>query len=159
MTAFTQDEQWDHNYELYLIDKDGKLGRFDHVGWRFLPPTIAKSKENWQRITKFFENTNSVEEDYVICPDLLKHLDMQNVVNYDKYIKLYGRISSKGLYSYDSYDFSFKERPYFRVTLPKKELFFEDLPQEIREILNDLRMPEISFPQNSLIREKIVAEI
>lgn len=158
MTAFTKDEQWDHNYQIYLADKDGKLARFDHVGWRLLPPTIAKSKEKWLKVTEYFERVNSIG-DYTICPNLLKHLDMQSVVNYDEYIKDYGRISSKGLYSYDSDDFSFKERPYFRITLPKKELLFEDLPQEIREILEKLRMSEIDFSNDSLIREKIVAEL
>lgn len=159
MTAFTEYEQWDHNYEFYLLDKDGRLGRFDHFGWRLLPPTIAKSKENLDKVAHYFKNLHSKQQRFKVCPDLLKHLNMRTVISFEDYLNCYSGISSKGLYSYDSYDFSAKERPYFRVTLPIKELLFEDLPQEIREILNDLRIPEISFFQDSLIREEFVAKL
>jgi hypothetical protein len=159
MAAFTKDEQWDHNYEIFLVDKDGRLGRFDHVGWRLLPPTIAKSKEDWERVVAYFDSLETEAENYNICPDLLKHLDINNVVNFDEYVKVYGEISSKGLYSYDSYGDSFKERPYFRVTFPKSELFLEDLPKEIGNILEDLKMFEVSFADKSLISEEIVRKL
>ncbi|MEZ5427999.1 MAG: hypothetical protein R2747_17135 [Pyrinomonadaceae bacterium] len=159
MTAFTEEEQWDHNYDVFVVDKYGKLGHLSHVGWRLLPPSIGKSKERWQKTRDFFNKIPNKVDSYKICPDLKIHLDRSSIINMESYLKIYGGMSSKGLFSYDSYDFSFVERPYFRVTIPKNELILDDLPDEIKGILKDLKLNEISFAETSLIPEVIVKEL
>jgi hypothetical protein len=156
---FTEDEQWDHNYKFFVIDKYGKIAQFEHVGFRLLPQKIAKSKENWDRLFNYFRNLNKITEKYEICPDLDKHLDKDNVKNIELYVQDVSQVSLKGLYSYDSYDYGFAERPYFRVTIPKNELALDDLPEEIKNILKDLRLDKISFAETSLIPEKIVSRL
>jgi hypothetical protein len=81
------------------------------------------------------------------------------VTNFDGYVKPSVEMSSRGLYAYDSYTEGYKERPYFRVSLPRRELNFAALPQNHREILKFLRMTEISFKEDFLINEEIVAKL
>jgi hypothetical protein len=159
MTAFSKAEQWDNDYDLYFVDKNGKIGLFCHDGWRLLPPSIAQSKENWQTVCDYFENLESNHQRYDVCPELDKHLNKNSVASIYQYTDYFGKISSKGLYCYDTYDFSRKERPYYRVSIPKVEFNFDDLPQEIKNILKDLRLAEISFAEDSIIPEKLVAEL
>lgn len=117
---------------------------------------IAKSKENWKKVSEYFENLQINYENYEVCSDLLKYLDLKSVVNFEEYIKFYGEISSKGIYSYDSYDFSKQERPYFKVTIPQNDLLFENLPQDIKAILEDLKLPETNFAKHSLISDEVI---
>ena len=151
MTAFTESEQWDNDYNLFLIDNQGKIALLSHFGWRALPPTIAKSKENLEKLDNYFLQLNNSKEGYSVCPDLKKHLDTKTIADFGKYISYFGDLSSKGIYTYDSYDFSLTERPYYRVAIPKKELTINDLPEDIRSILEDLELYQIDFSETSLI--------
>jgi hypothetical protein len=159
MTAFTEFDQWENDYELYVIDNRERIGRLCHFGWRLLPPSIAKSKENWEKVADYFLNLPIAKVDYSVCPDLNKHLDHENLLDYDEYVKFFGEISSKGIYTYDSYNLGFKERPYFRVTIPNVELTLDDLPEEIKNILEELMLYEISFAETSLIPEELVSKL
>lgn len=159
MTAFTKDEQWDYNYDLFAVDMNGKIGHFSHVGFRLLPPSIAKSKEKWEHLFNYFSNLQIRESTYQICPDLRRHLNNNFLGNLDQYLKPSIEMSLRGLYSYDSYDDSRKNRPYFRVTIPKNELNMDHLPGDIKDILESLIMNNINFAQNSLILEEVMAKL
>jgi hypothetical protein len=159
MTAFNEFEQLDYDLDWFAVDKDGKVGHFTTGGFQFLPPSVAKSKENLEEVSDFVKGLVIIEGNYATCPDLLKHLDIKTVVSFEKYIKLFSEMSSKGLYSYDSYSFDYQQRPYFRVTIPQTELLLDDLPQNIKNILEELRMPEISFAEKSFISEEIVSKL
>src|SRR5690349_15739173 len=128
MTAFTEDEQWDHDYDLFVTDKNEKIGCLSHVGWRLLPPSIAKSKEDWETLRDFFHNLPVNSNEYEICPDFDINGDKRSIVNLNRYFEFYGGMALRGLYSYDSFSFSRKERPYFRVAIPKVALTLNDLP-------------------------------
>lgn len=159
MTAFTENEQWESDYNLFLIDNQGEIALLCHVGWRLLPPTIAKSKENLEKVEDYFLHLTTSKENYTVCPDLKKHLDTKTIADYGRYVYYFGDISSKGIYTYDSYDFSLAERPYYRVTIPKKALTLNDLPEEIKSILEDLKLDDFSFGETSLIPEDIVSKL
>lgn len=159
MTEFSEAEQWENDHDIYLVDRNGKIGLFCHVGWRLLPPTVARSKENLQKVCDYFENIKSNQQKYDVCPDLDKHLEKNSVSSMFQYKDYFGKISLKGLYCYDSYDYSREERPYYRVSIPKVELIFEDLPQEIKSILKNLKLNDFSFTTDSLIPEKFIAEL
>lgn len=156
MTSFTETEQWENDFNLFFIDKYGKVALLCHVGWRLLPPTIAKSKEDLEKIENYLLSLTYSKEDYSVCPDLKNHLNTNSIQDYGKYVYYFGEISSKGIYTYDSYDSNFEERPYYRVTLPKQELNFEQLPEEIKNILEALRLDNVSFAETSLIPEELI---
>ena len=159
MTPFTRDEQWDHNYDLFIADSDGRIGHFSHIGFRLLPPSIARSKESWERLFNYFDNLPAVKNDYWVCPDLSIHLNNNYLGDFDEYLEPSAKMSSRGLYSFDSYDYSLKERPYFRVTIPKNELRFSNLPKEIKQVMTVIKSNEISFAHNSVISENIISTL
>ena len=159
MTPFTKVEQWEHDYDLFMADPDGRIAHFSHFGFRLLPPSIAKSKENWRQLKTFFHSLPLSREDYFICPDLQKHLPEKSILDFEGYIKPSAEMSQRGLYSFDSYDFSFDERPYYRVTNPKIELRINNLPEEIQILLEELTLYGINFSETSLISEEIVKNL
>jgi hypothetical protein len=158
MTAFTEDEQWDSDLDWFAIDRDGKIGHFTSVGWRLLPPSIASSKENLGKIFDYFDQME-IKNGYLVCPNLQTHLAKLSIDTFDKYVRSFAEMSSRGLYSYDSYDYSHDNRPYFRVTIPKSELRLDDLPQDIKDILENLGMNEISFAEDSVIPEELTNKL
>lgn len=159
MTVFTKDEQWDNDYDLFVIDNKGKIGRLCHFGERLLPPTIAKSRENLEKVEDHFVNLPDLKSGFIKCPDLLTHLDMANVGDFARYVYYFGEVSSRGLYTYDSYGPSYHKGRYFRVTIPKTELSINDLPVEIKNILEELRLDSICFAEDSLIPEDVVRNL
>lgn len=158
MTKFTKEEQWANDYDFFIVDSKGKIGRLCHFGWRLLPPTIATSVENLETVENYFLNL-SKSTTFTKCPELLNNLDKTTIDDFARYVNYFGELSSKGLYSYDSYNDTYDKRPYFRVTIPAKELTLDELPDEIKDILSELRLNEISFAETSLIPEEIVSRL
>lgn len=158
MPFFTENEQWDNDYNIFLIDNQNRIALLCHDGFRLLPPTIVKSKENLEKVDNYF-NLHKKIGSYRTCPDLKDHLDIKTISSYEKYLSYFGEFSSKGIYTYDTYDFSYTNRPYFRVTIPENKLILSDLPEDIISILEPLRLDELSFENTSIIDEKIVSEL
>lgn len=177
MTAFDEDEQLYSDLDWYAIDRDGRLGQFSTAGHRFLPPSFAANKEMTEKLSAYFENCPYKFGNYAICPDLkennlkftnssistgtgIKVIDekMRNqlfneMISDERQLGFFRKMSSRGLYAYDSNSFEYSSLNYFRVTIPKEELKIDDLPQDIKSILQKLRLPEISFAESSLISE------
>lgn len=155
MVAFTQLEQYYSDLDWFAVDKDGKIGHFTTGGNKLLPPTIAKSKETWRKLLNYFEKIELIH-DVEKSPDLDKHLSQISFKSLDKFLESYKLMSSKGLYSFNCYPSNFDKRPYFLVTIPKVELTFEKLPNEIRLILQKQRLNDISFDKTYLIQEEVL---
>lgn len=179
MTAFDEDEQLCSDLDWYAIDRDGRIGQFATAGHRLLPISFASNKEVTEKLSAYFENYPFKFGNYIICPDLkrnnlkftnsnistktgIKIIDeklrdqlFDEMIQDERQLGFFRNMSSKGLYTYDSNSFEYSSLNYFRVALPKKELKLDDLPQDIKFILQDLRLSEISFAENSLISEKI----
>ena len=68
-------------------------------------------------------------------------------------------MASRGLFSYDSDDYTYKYRSYVRITIPKRGLKLYELPQEIRNILDNFRMLKINFAVDSIITEEITNKL
>ena len=154
MTAFSEQEQYYSDLDWFAADKDDKIGHFTTGGDKSLPPAIAKSKENWKKLLDYFVKIEPVHN-FEMSPDLDKHLSQLSFKSLDKFLKCYKQMSSRGLYSFNSYPSNFDKRPYFLVTIPKIELTFEKLPEEIRLILEKQRFDDISFAKTFIIQEKV----
>lgn len=182
MAAFTEDEQWESDLDWYAIDRDERIGQFLTAGHRLLPPSFGSNKEMTEQLSDYFESLPFDKTSFIICPNFKKndlmHKDtkiltvtgllididenMSNkliddwIARSDELSHFGMRMASRGLYSYDSNTMAHKNfRPYYRFAIPKKELRLNDLPQAIKAILENLRMPEISFAEASLIPVEI----
>jgi hypothetical protein len=154
--GFDEDEQWTKDLSWFAVDIAGKIGHFTTGGEKLLPPKVAKNKQLWEKINEYFNSLSSLEEEnYLVCSDLSHHRKDCPITDLYGYIKPSAKMTEKGLYSYDSPPLLW-ERPYIRVTIPKKELTLEDLPEEIKHFMEGLRLYEISFAETSLIPEVLV---
>ncbi|MBS1795227.1 MAG: hypothetical protein JSS81_15325 [Acidobacteria bacterium] len=155
MTSFSEGEQWVLDLPWYAVDLEGRIGHFTTGGEKLFPPVVAESREDWEVLNNYFENLPAIQEgNYIVCPDLRNKLDSRLVPNIFGYIKPSAEMSARGLFAYDSPPDD-NERSYIRVTMPKKELKFDDLPEEIKNILQNFRLSEIDFTQNSLILDEM----
>lgn len=158
MTAFSEQEQYYSDLDWFAVDKDGKIGHFTTGGDKLLPPTISSSKENWKKLLNYFEQLEAIYE-FEKSPDLEKHLSQLSFKSLDKFLESYKSMSSRGLYSFNSYPSNFDKNPYFLVTFPKIELTFESLPGEIRLILQNQRLKDVSFDKTFLIQEEVLRHL
>lgn len=159
MDPFTEIEQEVTDLTWYAIDAEGRIGHFTTGGSMLLPPSITESKEVLERINTYFCTLPIFREsNYVVCPDLTTHIDKRLITDMNGYVKPSAEMSARGLYSYDNHPTS-NERPYFRVTIPKTELQLKNLPEDIKSILQSLRMNEINFAQDSVITKEITDKL
>jgi hypothetical protein len=161
MVAFTENEQKDFDLSWYAIDADGKIAHFLTGGFRLLPPSIAKSKENLEKLDNYFNDLPDLQEaNFVVCPYLKSRLDESDLpLGWNGYIKLFAEMSAKGLYAYDYPYNPGKGHPFIRVTTPKKQLTIEDLPDEIKNLLVTLRLSEIKFSRSDSIPEAVTKHL
>lgn len=152
-TEFTEFEQWENNYEFYLVDRDGRIGVFSHGGFRMLPPAIASDRHRFEKLVLYFEEIPDIPGgNAAVCPDLLRNIQRSELIDFERYVDFYSHFSRKGLYSFDSYNpGEVGDRAYFRVSCPGIGLCFEELPQEMRNLLLPMRVDGYSFENNSVI--------
>ena len=166
MTVFTEFEQWEFDLDWYAIDRDENIGQFSTAGHRLLPPSFASNKEMTKKLSNYFESLPFGERDFFICPNLKKnslaHKDMSDfsaefqMTTFDLAKHFGKRMASRGLFSYDSntmWNSSYKD--YFRYAIPKQKLKLDDLPYEIKIILEKFRLSQINFTEDDLILDKI----
>lgn len=160
MTAFTQDEQWYSDLDWYAVDKQGNIAQFLTGGHRLLPPSFSLDRELSEKLTDYFDNLPFTEGDFVFCPNLERNMrDFEANRMNKNFMHFSKKMAAKGLFSFDSDSDANKDRPYFRVTLPKQALKLTDLPQDIKAILNNLKFIEISFIEDSIIPEEITNKL
>lgn len=166
MTAFDEDEQLYSDLDWYAIDRDGRVGQFLTAGNRLLPPSFASNREMTEKLSDYFESLPFGEKDYFICPNLKKnslaHKNMSvfsaefQMTTFDLAKHFSKRMASRGLFSYDSNTLNHSNyKDYFRFAIPKQELKLDDLPDEIKIILENYRLPQINFAEDDLISDKI----
>ena len=160
MTAFTEDEQEYGDLDWYAVDEQGNVGEFLTGGHRLLPPSFASNKEISETLSDYFGNLPFEEGDFTFCPNLEKNMrELKAGEINERFMPSSQKMAARGLYSYDSDSYVYKERPYFRVALPKKALKLAELPPEIRVILESLKIKGINFVEDSLISEEITNKL
>ncbi len=155
MSAFSEQEQIYSDLDWFAIDKGNRIAHFTTVGGRLLPPTVAESKEELEMLFNYFSSLPIEINAFESCPTLQKSIETVSIPDFDQYIDSFAKMSMRGLYSFDSYDTSSSERPYFQVTCPQNELLLESLPEKIQIILNHLKFYEISFAETFIISNEL----
>ena len=168
--TFEDDEQWYSDLDWYAIDRNESIGQFSTAGHRLLPPSFASNKEMTEKLSNYFESLTFGDKNFLICPDLKKNAcafkDMTNIsfeaamqIN-DTSKHFAKRMASRGLFSYDSNTmWSPDDRTYFRFAIPKQELKLDELPQDIKIILERFRLVKVSFAEDTLISEEITDKL
>ena len=155
--SFTYEEQWTMDIAWYGLDANGKIGHFTTGGEKMLPRNVAESKETLKKLNDFFENLQVNHKDnFLICPDIKNKLNERLVLNMGGYVTNWAQMSSKGLYTFDSPIEFDENRPYYRLTIPKRELNVEELPTEIKTILKNFTLRAADFVHDSTITNNMI---
>jgi hypothetical protein len=119
----------------FSIDNNGEIGHFASGGQGFLPPSVKSSKSNLTRLAEFFRHSLSTNGAAIESQALLSHVQFNSRAQQARYLEDYSRMASKGLYSFNCImDFN-RPTSYFLVVKPSCPLKVDDLPDEIRQIL------------------------
>lgn len=131
MTEISKDEQVCRDFDWFCLDEAGHIGHFASAGFKLLPNSVGRSAEDLEIVTRYFEKELTEEGDYVLDENLVEQVpDFESI-----YLKSFIEIAAKGLFSYDIASHLSPGISYFRVALPRKPLRVEQLPNQIREIV------------------------
>jgi hypothetical protein len=126
----TQDLDW------FGVDDTGGIAHFASGGRGFLPPSVKASRLNLTRLTAFFRQHLSANGVGIESTSLSSHLQFTSEVQKAIYLADYSRMGAKGLYSFDCVVGPKRPSSYFVVIKPSRPLKVDDLPDDIRQILN-----------------------
>jgi hypothetical protein len=155
MDSFTEIEQEVSDLDWYAVDEKGRIGHFATGGGILLPIRISESKTILEKLNSYFNQLPALQKDgFIICPEVKSRLDNRMVPNFFRYVESFAQMSAKGLYSYDNPP-HLRERQYLRVTLPKVALRLNDLPEDVKTILQGLKLTDIDYSSDSVITKQI----
>jgi hypothetical protein len=157
MAEITEDQQIGFDLDWFATDVEGRIAHFASGG-TLLPRSVARSRENLDQLLEFFGSV-AKWTDYVVSPNFENRMDIRLIPDMDRYLRSYAEMSSKGLYSYDVSEMRHTFRPYFLITVPHRPLMIDDVPSEIRMILNNVRMEKVSFDRDEFISESLITSL
>lgn len=139
------------------IDESGEIAHFTSGVYGPVPRSVCRSREHLSVITDYFED--ELKESTIGIPSKT-FLDFVNLIdNNDETIRKYLapslRMSSKGLYSYDSFDAHPYEGKYFRVSVPRIPLKIDNLPSNISKILMATLIKGIYFREMKMVQVEL----
>jgi len=132
------------------IDQTGAIGYFTTGIYGGLPDSIIESKQDWDSVCDFFmdEFTENTEGEFDLnCCDHITLTSDNSIQAKRLAFAEYVDMSTKGLYSYDSYDTKSDYGNYFRVSYPIEPLKLDKLPIPIQNILKKTQIKNIDFRQ------------
>ncbi|SRR5260221_11868909 len=100
-----------------------------------LPSSVAKSSENLKVLSSFFEDLTE-KSDIILNPNLNKRIGNSDEMYLDSFLSM----AKKGLFSYDRTILNnFSDTNYHLVAQPVSPLKIHELPQEIAEMLMEIK--------------------
>jgi hypothetical protein len=140
-TQIEYDEEFTRDWDWYAVDLEGKLGHFATAGFRPLPIGLKNDLEGTERCIQYFFEEAAVRCDFVVRAGLEDDAGgFKSLAQRDWYLKSFGEMGSKGLFSFDT-ELAPSPRKYYLVTIPKRPFFIDQLPPDVREIVARIRAP------------------
>jgi hypothetical protein len=138
----TDIEQQTQDFDWFAIDQEGFIGHFAIGGHGALPASVAKSREELERITKFFLEELSANTTAIVDRGVLLLVHLQPTAKAEtRYLHGFVEAAERGLYSYDAYMDETRPTGYFRVAVPANPLNITKIPIEIATILQQTKLP------------------
>lgn len=126
-------EQEDLDLDWFCVDEAGDLGHFTTAGFKRLPASVARSAEDLKVVTEYFRNAAAIDG-HGIDDGLADEIpDPAN--RGERYLRSFVAAADRGLFSFDIASYLKPGICYFRVAIPSKSLRFDELPDNIRDIV------------------------
>lgn len=129
----TQDIDW------FSVDANGEIAHFATGGRGFLPPSVKASRANLNHLATYFREHLTANGDGIESPNLSSHMQFTSEAQKATYLADYSRMGAKGLYSFDCVVGPKRPSSYFLAVKPSHPLTVDDLPDDIRQLLNVTR--------------------
>jgi hypothetical protein len=126
----TQDIDW------FSVDTNGEIAHFATGGRGFFPQSVKASRANMNRLVSYFRGTLPANGDGVQSRNLSSHMQFTSKAQLTTYLADYIRMGAKGLYSFDCIIDRKRPSSYFMVVRPSHPLTLNDLPGDVRQLLN-----------------------
>ena len=139
-----EEEQLYRDFDWFCVDSEGFIGHFATAGFKMLPASVAKSRENLDLLMHYFAGVAPSRGGHIVDGDLVRHLPKGTSIS-ERFLRSYVAMADKGLYSYDIESYLREDITYFRVALPMCPLHISELTIEMREVLGRTVLEMIRF--------------
>ena len=123
----TIEQQESTDFDWFCVDAENHIGHFTTAGYKLLPTSVAHSTEELAIVTNFFTRELSNRSAYSV-EESVAHEG-------SRYLHSFVSMASRGLFSYDIASHLSADARYFRVATPESPIKLDQLPEEIRTIL------------------------
>jgi hypothetical protein len=139
MTEITTVDEVTRDWDWFAVDASGAVGHFTTAGMRKLPSSVKADNEAALRLIDYFDQDAQKQFDYVVR--VQAEIDagtLKDIRDRNWYLRSFVAMASAGLFSYDT-DIEGRTTDYFLVAYPKSPLQVDQLPSEVREMVQRTR--------------------
>ena len=131
----------------FAPDKEGAIGHFTTGGFGVLPRSVASSKEDLERVSKYFNSLPPNRGAPILSAKAKEIIATKDEKARTAYLQDYLKAASRGLYSFNYQHIGRRPAPYFLVAIPERPLYVTDLPLDIQEVLKRTILPNVFSAQ------------
>jgi hypothetical protein len=136
-----EQEEFTRDWDWYAIDQDGHIGHFTSAGMRALPMSVKRDREATEMIERYFFEQAPVIGTWSVRAEAEADCGGWEKQGFDRYIKDFALMASKGLFSFDTELIRSEKGRYYLVAVPDHMLVVNDLPIEIGRLVSRIGAP------------------
>lgn len=136
LKMITDIEEETLDLDWFSVDDNGELAHLASGGQGFLPPSVKASKTNLNIVTAYFRELIATNGRGIESPNLVSHIQFESNAQRATYLSAFLPMGAKGLHSFDCVLGSRRPNGYFVVARPSTPMTVDDVPDDIRQILN-----------------------
>ena len=139
MSEITTIDEATRDWDWFAVDASGAVGHFTTAGMRQLPSTVKTDNEAALRLIGYFDQDAPKQFDYVVrLQSEIAAGTLKDIGDHDWYLRSFIAMASAGLFSYDTHTEG-RTTDYFLVAYPKSPLQVDQLPLEVRDLVQRTR--------------------
>lgn len=129
-------EQDSTDFDWFGVDECGYIGHFSTAGFKRLPKTVARNREDLETVSEYFSYRASETTGYLLDSCLqIRVPDWKGEAHEGRYLESFVSMAKKGLFSFDIDTYVTDDLVYFPVAIPERPILVPDLPELIRSIV------------------------
>ncbi len=150
--VISKSEQKEMDFDWFGVDADGHVGHFTTAGFKYLPASVCESAEDLKLVTDYFTDEAPTRDGHKVDDDLVREVkEWKGEEHESKYLASFVSMADKGLYSYDIETYVRPGLAYFRVAIPLAPLKVNELPDDVRRIVQRTVLQDMSFEGSSRV--------
>lgn len=131
----TDDQMEVTDFDWFGVDEDGLIAHFASAGFKRLPESVVQSAEDLQTVADYFNQLAPSKGAYHVDPELASRPPWATPAAKTRYLKCFGHMAERGLYSFDIDSYLGTNTAYFRVAIPESPVTIHELPGPLSDIV------------------------